>query len=495
MKNEDQGLIRSVNEISQATSNLELLNNFILNRKSKIIRLLIKMEELNSGFLSQTVSSSGCLSESFIERWKHIIDWDKLSWNKNLDWKSNLILAHFNSWDKEGLGYNKSINWSEDVFKKVSKDFGKSQWRNLSKFENLPWNIETLNSFSSNLDWRELSGNEFLPWSSELIQAFESKWDWHSLAYNKGIKWNYDLIAKFRESVDHSSLLEAGNFDLSIEIIEDFFNPKWITTAISHLGRLTPRTIKHYEDKLDFSKLSANYNIEWSQEIIDLYKEKWDWEKLSKNVGIKFNESIIIRFEDKLNLEKILNSNYAFSIDNISEKLIERYKSQLDWAKLSGRSEVIWSEELINKYADRWDWDALSHNWKITWSEELIEKYSDKLNWSSLVYNDNISWSDTFIKKHLKNWNQKDAEKLLLFRRGRSIELMKLFKEYIGGEYIKSRSSSTIEFSLELVEMFIESWDYKKLSRNEVFYKELIKELSESDIEELFTSIYAKERI
>src|SRR5690554_769870 len=63
------------------------------------------------------------------------------------------------------------------------------------------------------------------------------------------------------------------------------------------------------------------------------------------------------------------------------------------------------NEFLLEEYKDEWSWGKLSRNTSLPWSESFIERYIDKWNWKNLSYNTSLPWSDDFIDKYVKRWD------------------------------------------------------------------------------------------
>src|SRR5690606_19720070 len=107
-----------------------------------------------------------------------------------------------------------------------------------------------------------------------------------------------------------------------IYLLINFKNEGNFTKEILSSGEgLSTQMIAKHFDKWDWTELSGNRYIEWSEELIDRYADKWDWSWR----GISLNHSI-----------------------PWTQSLLKRYSDKLDWYALLDNSSVPWSYELLN---------------------------------------------------------------------------------------------------------------------------------------------------
>ena len=108
---------------------------------------------------------------------------------------------------------------------------------------------------------------------------------------------------------------------------------------------------------------------------------------------IQSDEAIrLVNILKRIETDKGIEFLCSFENINWSVELIEKYKDQWDWGRLSRNTSLPWSIELIEKYKDQWDWSYLSSNTSLPWSIELIEKYKDQWDWRELSWNESIHW-------------------------------------------------------------------------------------------------------
>jgi hypothetical protein len=132
-------------------------------------------------------------------------------------------------------------------------------------------------------------------------------------------------------------------------------------------------------------------------------------------------------------------------LQSFEEEFFKKIREHDAWKKISGKSDFPWSEKIIERYADNWDWTELCQNQSIRWSEELIEKFKSRIDWDALSKsiinrcgrNSNPSFRDwDIVKKFESRWNW----------------------------HLLSGSSENIP--VEILEQFIDKWDWKELIDN-----------------------------
>jgi len=160
----------------------------------------------------------------------------------------------------------------------------------------------------------------------------------------------------------------------------------------------------------NWSGLSSNTNLNWTEDFIDRYSDKWNWYMLSKNIGIRWSESLIKKYEEK---DFILLSDFSDSeAITWTEELIDKYIEERgewywDWQGLSRNPSLPWSLDFFNKYFDKWDWsaDGLSSNPNLPWTVDFIEKYQDRWDWLLLSENEGLPWNIELIEKFMNKWD------------------------------------------------------------------------------------------
>lgn len=219
------------------------------------------------------------------------------------------------------------------------------------------------------------------------------------------------------------------------EIILFLINhPAYFLGSISSHYTFTKGQLKKYSDVLDWTKISANENINWEVNILDEFQDYIIWDTLTTNPSVFVDKSLLDNFSEKIDWYG--NDNYYGDSITANEGIywdnetIEKYADKINFEKLSISTNVDWSETLLDKYIDKWNFTELAHNESIPWSLEMFEKYLDEsyffyfgvqtnkslitfemvekynhlLDWHNISLNPNLPW----VEKDLLNyWDEK----------------------------------------------------------------------------------------
>ena len=149
--------------------------------------------------------------------------------------------------------------------------------------------------------------------------------------------------------------------------------------------------------------ISSKYHL--SHDQLKRYKSIIDWKKVSYNSNINWSVETIDEYKNSLDWSKFTINRNAFP----DKRLLDVFSDWIDWYgvnKICGESIVnndgiYWTDELISKYSDKIDFAKLSEATNVEWSEALIDKYIDKWNLSELASNESIPWSLDLFEKYL----------------------------------------------------------------------------------------------
>ena len=103
--------------------------------------------------------------------------------------------------------------------------------------------------------WNILS--EEYEWTESLLEKYQENLNWDGISENSQIKWNLTMLDKFKDRL-HWDIL-------SKEI---------------HTEQITPEILDKFKDRWDWYKLSANWHLNLTCDIIDKYAEFLDWKVL-----------------------------------------------------------------------------------------------------------------------------------------------------------------------------------------------------------------------
>jgi len=106
-------------------------------------------------------------------------------------------------------------------------------------------------------------------------------------------------------------------------------------------------------------------------------------------------------------------------------------------------------------------WKYLSE--RMSWNEQFLDKYKDKVNWEMISGNDDILWTSSMLEKFksLINWDELSES-----GNQRTFTAYNLETYYNFWNWKSLSSNSNIRFSLELIDQFIDNWDWEKLINN-----------------------------
>ena len=190
------------------------------------------------------------------------------------------------------------------------------------------------------------------------------------------------LLNKVNSSIGITNkLITENNKKLVAEIFES--NPKFCVDLISGFYPLTSdilafdkilnwdliseynelsnivNEISHVEfnkiESFNWSLLSKNRNIMWSDHVINLLENNLKWDTLSWNTAIPWTSELIEKHLDKIEWF-LLSRNEGILFDT---EMIEKFSNKLKFKYLSENKSIQWSEYLLNKFEDKWDWDKL----------------------------------------------------------------------------------------------------------------------------------------
>ena len=222
-----------------------------------------------------------------------------------------------------------NINLTEDFIEKFSH---KLNWRSLSL--SIPLSISLIDKFTNYWDWEYLSKNRKMEWTEDVINYYWDKINWYSLSSNSGLRCSNNFLEK------HAQMFEWGNHGLSrvasINWTEEFIEKHvddlgWGMYGISWNSGLpwTMELINRYEKKWDWDGLSLNKGLNWTIELIEKYKDKWDWGTRWRSYGLSNNKLLpwsiefIETYKDRLTdswssnpsvWEKVINPNLNFDL-------------------------------------------------------------------------------------------------------------------------------------------------------------------------------------
>lgn len=294
---------------------------------------------------------------------------------------------------------------------------------------------------------------------------------------------NTECSENLIEQNDINIEFDSTYFELWPEdkIVVEIFkrNPILFRNLISNYYPFTDDLIEKYNHQLNWTFLSRNSNLCWTDKLMNKYKESWkylssrsflpwsvefinssielwNWKELSINKAIPFTNEMIEKFKEHWHWSGLCENESL----HWSHELIELYQDRLCWQTLSKREDLEFTIEIIEKYKDKWNYKYLSNKRSLPWSEELIEKYP--WNWQLLSQNEGLPWSDSFFEKYIDKWD------FIYLSSNESLnwtdELIE--KYWTKWSWCSLSSNQSLPWSIELLQRY-KKWDWSSLSKNE----------------------------
>ena len=368
------------------------------------------------------VTESQILSNKFIDKHSDKLSnyWREISCYKTLDEKlleKNIDKLHWNNISKyqdlseEFISNHKNdVNWEIiSIYQNLSEEFITKyeydvNWGNIFRCQNL--SNKFLEKYIDIMDWTKISFNK-LP--TKFIEKYTDKLTINYLIYSL----NEDLIYKYIDEIDIYELFETRK-DISIELIEKIFD----------------KILKNERKNRIIKGIIEEYNL--PNKFIDKHYNDLD-------------ESYLIEFQD-LSIE-------------IIDKIIKDLKNYKPDDKYSGNRNA---NRIKNKIYDL----IKNQNLPFIYIKEFIEKYSIDLD-KIVEYQD---LNEKEILYLLSKYKSKISNKILLKHQIVSKEILKENKDYFYEELIILYQHMDIKF-IKNKEGII---DFKKVIQNKFITKEFI---------------------
>ena len=175
-------------------------------------------------------------------------------------------------------------------------------------------------------------------------------------------------------TVKETSILKPNNEDIVKLFIR---NSNTLIPLLFKYYPFTHELINKHQDMAEWDKLSANKNINWTDNFIDKHAAKWEWYRTM-----------------------CMNPSLPWSIAFI-EKHLGKFGSK---EEMSGNKGMPWSYEFINHFKDRWNWHWLTINKSINWDQKMFVDFEMWNKTIQHVNGDNL-WTEEFIIKYKNNFN------------------------------------------------------------------------------------------
>ena len=104
------------------------------------------------------------------------------------------------------------FNWSETLLEKFQDMV---DWNEISENRNIRWTVSMIQKFKNRINWDFFSstiGEELLP--ENILETFKDKWNWHILSSNNHVPLSYELLDKYADLWDWGEIIDryCNNF-------------------------------------------------------------------------------------------------------------------------------------------------------------------------------------------------------------------------------------------------------------------------------------------
>ena len=329
--------------------------------------LKIRSEEWDWDYLSENSKCFSYNSKRPKELIKHIEKFDK--WlnfallSKRIDVRLDIktISAHQSyPWDWNAISRNKSFALTA-LFVMEHNNFD-WDWSALSSRNDCIFTAEFIkDNKTKEWNWAFLSKRKEIILNTDTLIALVTKeWDWNELIRRKDIEFTPELLRLvIDKDLDWEAISQRDDFYPTLEVLNILKDKSLDWSLISRREELAANVIFLFKDKLDWKVLSRSSHINISDvKVLERYKSYIDWNFVSNSPNLSLTEEVLEKYKDYLNWIIICRRTDFV----ITSQILEKFETKLDWSRISRTGNIEFTQEIVNKYHDRWDWVALSEN-------------------------------------------------------------------------------------------------------------------------------------
>lgn len=122
------------------------------------------------------------------------------------------------------------------------------------------------------------------------------------------------------------------------------------------------------------------------------------------------------------------------------EETLKKCYWKVDWKEVSNNSAIFWTDSMLETFKNDIDWKTLSRSRSVSLMRaENLEKYKDRWDWKELSDSSVIQWSLELIDRFIEYWdwdtliNNYELEDLNLLNRG----FLEKYRQYIPESKLK----------------------------------------------------------
>lgn len=260
--------------------------------------------------------------------------------------------------------------------------------------------------------------SNYYPFTKDELHKYNNLLNWGEISANESIEWTEQLYNEFSEKIDHGGLANNKSFPWTEEFIAKHYE------ALFQLD----------EEGLDGMFMSLNPSLPFSHNFIDTYKSIWRWGFLSSNPGVPFTIELIDEFKDYWIREEF----------ELNERLLSDPVLKLTLGLNDSRCLISNVHNCVYCYQDMY----------YVFEQGTIDLHK-------IFHCPNFKW-DFYLFQLIKERADEKKE----------------FKDPL----IYLEESDTIPWSIELLELFENHWNYHMLSMNPSIGNYIISEINSAGV-------------
>lgn len=98
-----------------------------------------------------------------------------------------------------------------------------------------------------------------------------------------------------------------------------------------------------------------------------------------------------------------------------TEALLEKFQNEVNWNRISYNNNIIWTTSMLEQFKSRINWNVFSYcTNKTVFTPENLEIYKDYWDWNCLSDSQGIEFNYEIIDKFVNKWNWKNSSTIIM---------------------------------------------------------------------------------
>jgi hypothetical protein len=287
--------------------------------------------------------------------------------------------------------------------------------------------FENFENFAEEIDWVSISRSKHIELNDSIIKKYSDFWKWdevvrvenskNEIIYFRIFKTKYsdgvytNLIFNEDSYIDDVALSQIKNRNVWVHLSRDLKN-------------IDEFIIEKYSNYWEWELLTTNNNVSWTFELVEKFKDKISWRIFSLNPNVIWSDLFIKSFENYINWDYIglntklpwnidfylkyknkINPKFLFFIENFEINNDEFFKSNRDIGEcfVKHHFDVNLDIKLIEYFKENLNWHLISGRYLFEKAD--IEKYKNYISWDRLSCNRKINWDKELLERYVDNWD------------------------------------------------------------------------------------------